>query len=624
MLKKNTINGVYNQVISEGDFSNLIVGNNTVLLTEISSKDTCYYRFVVYIDGTMDNSNDMMNGSLKSFLKLSSYEKNMYLSDVQAGSYVAYTGNNGCSGEACNGQNANYVSDTDMGYCNSSYKFTVNGWRVGYISDGTAYLVSAGAPTCLCTNSDGTVDTSGSYCSSYEETNGAPLHIANLNSEALKYCNSNYAYGGVCNSSSAWSMQNDDYNQITGSTLSSCDGNSSTACGLNNTLIDNGGVYWYATPWNSASSYRMFTWDPNSRYVAANTSFTSRGVRPVLRLNSLVYIIGGSGTYEEPYLISNSNVKFDANGGYEWTDSTCTSSVNLNGTTCSKRVPYGTSYGNLPVPVRTGYTFTGWYTDPISGTEITEPTIVNVSGYHTIYAHWTTDSIASVILSSGPDKNKYLLSESVDYTGIKLKVTYSSFGYKIIDGTSYVTGYTTNTDNSSNIRYVITIKYSAFTVTVTTYKDGWYGAENGHWYCYENTEQLKDREFELPNSNTSTTYSTFYFNSNGTVFTGWKNVGQHPTNYTGVTSYSYYLESPYNVIGVTEYVSESNWTTLKNAGYVRGSQIKNSWAYIYNGTRYWWYYFDGNIALADQTKTINGSSYTFDSNGHCISGNGCG
>ena len=260
MLKKNTINGVYNQVISEGDFSNLIVGNNTVLLTEISSKDTCYYRFVVYIDGTMDNSNDMMNGSLKSFLKLSSYEKNMYLSDVQAGSYVAYTGNNGCSGEACNGQNANYVSDTDMGYCYSSdFKFNVNGWRVGYISDGTAYLVSAGAPTCLCTNSDGTVDTSGSYCSSYEETNGAPLHIANLNSEALKYCNSNYAYGGVCNSSSAWSMQNDDYNQITGSTLSSCDGNSSTACGLNNTLIDNGGVYWYATPWNSASSYRVFT-----------------------------------------------------------------------------------------------------------------------------------------------------------------------------------------------------------------------------------------------------------------------------------------------------------------------------------------------------------------------------
>ena len=229
-----------------------------------------------------------------------------YLKDVEPGSYVAYAGNNGCSGASCSGQNANYVSDKDMGYCfNSNYKFTVNGWRVGYISDETAYLVSAGALTCLCTNSDGTIDTSGSKCSNYETTNGAPLHIANLNNEALKYCNSNYAYGGVCNSSSAWSIKDDDFNQITGSTLSNCHATSSTDCGLNNTLIDNGGFYWYATPYNSALSARVFNWNPNSRRVSNSDSNDSRGVRPVLRLQSSVQVTGGSGTYEDPYQISN-------------------------------------------------------------------------------------------------------------------------------------------------------------------------------------------------------------------------------------------------------------------------------------------------------------------------------
>ena len=71
-----------------------------------------------------------------------------------------------------------------MGYCElSSYKFSVNGWRVGYIKDGSAYLIAAGANECLCTNSDGT--TSNSSCSSDETTGGVPLHIANLNAVGL-------------------------------------------------------------------------------------------------------------------------------------------------------------------------------------------------------------------------------------------------------------------------------------------------------------------------------------------------------------------------------------------------------------------------------------------------------
>ena len=253
---------------------------------------------------TLSVSNGTSKGGVACNLEFSS---KMLLSRVKAGSYVKYTGNNGCSGNACLGYNANYVSDTDMGYCHSpEYKFIVNGWRVAYISDGTAYLVSAGAPECMCTSSDGTV---GISCDNYENTNGAPMHLANLNNEALKYCNSDYAYGGVCDSSSTWAMNANDFQKITGSFLSNSScyvSYSNMSCGYNNDLIDNGGVYWYATPYNSASSANVFDWDPPNRFVYNYASDDSCGLRPVLRLQSSVYVTGGSGTYEDPYIISNS------------------------------------------------------------------------------------------------------------------------------------------------------------------------------------------------------------------------------------------------------------------------------------------------------------------------------
>lgn len=112
---------------------------------------------------TSVNDIEYLNGK-----KLISDTLNLLLREVEAGSYVKYTGNNGCSGKACEGQNANYVDSSNMGYCNTaSDKFTVNGWRVGYTSDNTAYLISAGSPECL-----GSTSTAG-YLESVGSTIGA-------------------------------------------------------------------------------------------------------------------------------------------------------------------------------------------------------------------------------------------------------------------------------------------------------------------------------------------------------------------------------------------------------------------------------------------------------------------
>ena len=228
------------------------------------------------------------------------------LSDVSVGSYIKYVGNNGCSGKACEGENANYVDSSDMGYCyNSKFKYSSNGWRVAYIQNGSAYLTTGGSPECMSTDENGVA--SSEIVSTFEVTGGAPKHRANLNAYALKYCNSTYAYGGICNSSSIWNMNETDFKKITGSTLSltSCYKLSENKnCGYQNDLIDNAGFYWYSEM-DSSNSHNTFYWDPNMRVNDFSYSRFNLGIRPVIRLKSSIVVTGGSGTMEDPYVISN-------------------------------------------------------------------------------------------------------------------------------------------------------------------------------------------------------------------------------------------------------------------------------------------------------------------------------
>lgn len=54
----------------------------------------------------------------------------------------------------------------------------------------------------------------------------------------------------------------------------------------------------------------------------------------------------------------------------------------------SKKVTFGSKYGKLPTPKRSGYKFLGWYPSKKSETKITKNTIVNKAKKHTLYAKW--------------------------------------------------------------------------------------------------------------------------------------------------------------------------------------------------------------------------------------------
>ncbi len=69
-----------------------------------------------------------------------------------------------------------------------------------------------------------------------------------------------------------------------------------------------------------------------------------------------------------------------------------TSGWSGSGVSVSKNVNFDNSYGTLPTPTRTGYTFAGWYTSSSGGTKVTSSTILSTTGNKSIHAHWTVNS----------------------------------------------------------------------------------------------------------------------------------------------------------------------------------------------------------------------------------------
>ncbi len=90
--------------------------------------------------------------------------------------------------------------------------------------------------------------------------------------------------------------------------------------------------------------------------------------------SSLVGIITYTTRIELQFNSNQYTVNFNASGG--------------NLADLSKNVTYNSQYGELPIPVRKGYLFKGWYTASSGGDEITNTTMVTNISNHTLYAQW--------------------------------------------------------------------------------------------------------------------------------------------------------------------------------------------------------------------------------------------
>lgn len=184
-----------------------------------------------------------------------------------------------------------------------------------------------------------------------------------------------------------------------------------------------------------------------------------------------------------------------------WAPNQFTLTYDANGGSCStatKALTFGDSYGTLPTPTRTHYTFDGWYTAASGGTKVSDDTTPTSATNVTIYAHWTlvpytvswsngTGYTISVSRTSSPNANAStgaLSSGATIYYGDVLSVTYTaSTGYSIntkgVTSTTVVGNVTSSsiyaTASLNSYTYNIVCKSSNGTSlgsTTATYKYG--------------------------------------------------------------------------------------------------------------------------------------------------------
>lgn len=192
----------------------------------------------------------------------------------------------------------------------------------------------------------------------------------------------------------------------------------------------------------------------------------------------------------------NFNINFNANGGL------CT--------TTSKKVTYGASFGNLPIPTRSGYTFEGWYTNSVGGTKIKASDIVNNTTEFTLYAHWKANAYTvsynvnggtGSIASQTKTHNTNLTLTTAKPTGKSFTVSYNANGGTVSSSSKTVSQIFTSWNtaaNGSGTAYNAGATYSA-NANVTLYAqyanpsigslptptrsgyafDGWYTSANG-------------------------------------------------------------------------------------------------------------------------------------------------
>ncbi len=75
-------------------------------------------------------------------------------------------------------------------------------------------------------------------------------------------------------------------------------------------------------------------------------------------------------------------------------------------------VTFDSAVGALPIPTRTGYTFTGWYTESSGGTQYTSTTTYQIDSDLTLHAQWTASNYIIAFNSQGGSSSS---SQSVTY-----------------------------------------------------------------------------------------------------------------------------------------------------------------------------------------------------------------
>ena len=244
--------------------------------------------------------------------------------------------------------------------------------------------------------------------------------------------------------------------------------------------------------------------------------------------------------------------------------------------TTSKTVTYDSTYGDLPTPTRTGYTFNGWYTASTGGTKIESTTQVKTASNHTLYAHWTINKYTLTLTKgTGVSTIYYKINGATSYSSAtstqNLSVNYNStYYYYGVASTGYTISTCTasspcsGTMGTSTVSKTLSAKAKTYTVKYDC---------NGGSNAPSNQTATYDSTFTVATNTCTKTGYTFngWYDPTNVSWTGWSGTWKYDNGQYGITNNSLTLKAQWKT---------NTYTLTFNAN--GGSVSTNSKTVTYN------------------------------------------
>lgn len=299
-----------------------------------------------------------------------------------------------------------------------------------------------------------------------------------------------------------------------------------------------------------------------------------------------------------------------------WTAKTYTVTFDANGGTCttaSKSVTYDSTYGTLPTPERTGYTFAGWYTAKTNGSKVVSTTKVAITSAQTLYALWTPNTYIVKFNSQG---GSTVADKTVTYDSTYGTLTTPTRdGYKFLGWFTAASGgtqVTADTKVAITTTQTLYAHWQANTYTVVFNGNGNTGGSTAtQTLTYDKAQALTSNGF------TKTGYHFVSWNTKsdgtGTSYTDKQSVTNIAGTNASVTLYAIWEANSYTVVfnnndgtGVTS-TQEFTYDTAEDFDkkqLTREGYIFKGWSTTQGGKVA---YGDGQKGVTNLTSTNNGT-----------------
>jgi len=305
--------------------------------------------------------------------------------------------------------------------------------------------------------------------------------------------------------------------------------------------VSGGGTYNYGSTVtisaNVKSGYSFSHWSDGSAYASMRFTITS---------NLTLKAYSQANQY---------TVTFNPNGG----------SVS----TGSKTVTFNSTYGTLPTPTRANYTFLGWYTSSIGGTQKTASTTYTTVGNSTLYAQWEPIPVTHKVCLRVISKDGAVVSAS-DLGGSVRVYRY------VISGQSSTGTYTTQTVSEASYA---SHQGHTFELVAT--------AKAGYVFAGFSTSSTPSASIKQPTSPPANTY-TAYPTSGTTYYVYFKQMSGNTLKYDETDKYFYFEYGYYPQSEATNATTLNSSATTNGESFVYNNGTSNVTipVYTYGGERY--------------------------------------